>query len=153
MAGLPSYRHGRIVWAYLRSSHTAKRETHPAIILDRDEDIIQPEYFDPRKSDGENIVHVIGVSTKHRRYQTPFVPLPFSSQGHAVTHLKQDCGAIIGWYARLSIPDDVIGFGGDVPRSTMMQINSAVREDLIKLLGKQLDSVRSMFEELLGDVD
>ena len=45
MAQQPSYRHGRIVWAYLRSNLMGKREQHPDVILDRDEDIVQPEVF------------------------------------------------------------------------------------------------------------
>jgi hypothetical protein len=71
--------------------------------------------------------------------------------GHAVTKLKEDCGAIIGWYARLAIPDDIIGFGGDVPPAVMAQIDDAVRRDLVRLVGQHFETVRAMFEELLGD--
>lgn len=151
MAGPPSYRHGRIVWAYLRSNLTAKREAHPAIILDRTGDIVQPERFDPRKMHGDNTVHVIGVSTKHKKYKFPYIQLPFAASGHATTKLKVDSGAIVGWYARLAIPDDVIGFGGEVPDDVMTRIDQAVRQDLVKRIGKQFETLRQTFEELLGE--
>src|SRR5437764_56032 len=115
MADRPPYRHGRIVWVYLRSSVTGKREHHPAVIIDRDEDITQPEQFDPRTHPTDNLVYVVGISTKYRKYNLPCVRLPHSGAGHSLTMLREDCAAIIGWYHRLAIPDDVIGFGGDVP--------------------------------------
>jgi hypothetical protein len=155
MAQRPSYRRGRIIWAYLRSNLTGKREMHPAIILDRDQDIIQPANFDPRQPPYENVVHVIGISTKHKRYRLNYISLPFTNEGHSDTKLKVDCGAIIGWYDRLSIPDDVTGsnggFGGDVPATVMTKIDEAVRQDLVARLGKQFETVQKMFQELLGD--
>jgi hypothetical protein len=157
MAERPSYRHGRILWGYLRSNLTGKREMHPAIVLDRDGDITQPEEFDPRKAPYDNVVHVIGVSTKHKKYDLNYIPLPFAPSGHPVTGFKTDCGAIIAWYARLFIPDDVTGsnggFGGDVPAAVMHRIIEAVREDLSQKLGRQFDTIQTMFQELLGEVD
>lgn len=147
----PSFRHGRIVWAYLRSNQTGKREKHPAVILNQDDDIVQPEVFDPRKATSDNIVYVIGLSTKHKRYGLAHIRLPFTPQGHGTTKLKEDCGAIIGWYDRVCIPDDVLGFGGDVPPAVLAQIDGAVRQDLAKLLGKQFQTVQQMLEELLGE--
>ena len=79
---------------------TGKCAAHPAIILGRDEDIIQPRRFQ-----------------RPRRHQ---------AQG--------DRGAIIGWYTRLAVPYDIIGFGGDVPRDVMTQIDNAVRQDLGNVL-------------------
>ncbi len=130
---------------------------HPAIVLDRNQDIIQPEQFDPRRPPYDNCIHVIGVSTKHKKYGAHYVSLPFAPNGHATTGLKEDCGAIVGWYERLFIPDDVTGsnggFGGDVPPPVMNQILQAVREDLFRKLGKQLETVGQMFDELFGDVN
>jgi len=128
---------------------------HPAIILDKDQDIIQPEHFDPRQPPFENIIYVIGVSTKHKQYAFEHVSLPFAASGHTLTKLRTDCGAIIGWYDRLSIPDDITGsnggFGGDVPVAVMDKIEDAVRRDLASRLGKQFETLQKMFQELLGD--
>jgi hypothetical protein len=156
MAERPSYRHGRILWGYLRSNLTGRREHHPAIILDRDQDIVQPEEFDPRQAGSDNVIHVIGVSTKYKQYGFGYVSLPFTPNGHALTGLKEDCGAVIGWYDRLSIPDDVTGadggFGGDAPLAQMRQIDEAVRQDLSRRLGVQFSTVQKMIQELLeGD--
>lgn len=155
MTERPAYRHGRILWGYLRSTLTGRREMHPAIILDRDQDITQPEHFDPRRPPYENFIHVIGVSTKHKRYASEYVLLPHSPKGHTATKLNVECGAIIGWYDRLAIPDDVTGssggFGGDVPPAVMAEIDEAVRRDLLAKVGRQLETVQKMFEELLGE--
>ncbi len=138
-------------FAYLRSSTTGKRERHPAVILDRDHDITQPQYFDPRKVAGENFVHVIGVSTKHKTYNMPYIQLPFAASGHAVTKLREDCGAIVGWYHQIGIPDDVLGFGGDVPPATMIAIYDAIRRDLARKIGRELGTLKEVFEELFGE--
>jgi hypothetical protein len=150
MADAPSYRHGRIIFAHLRSSTTGKMQRHPAIILDDNADIIQPTRFDPRKIRRNNVIHVIGVSTKHKTYALPYVQLPFSATGHAATKLREDCGAIVGWYHQIIIPDDVIGFAGDVPPAVMRQIHNAVRDDLAQKLGRELGSLKDIFEELFG---
>lgn len=144
----PSYRHGRLIWAHLRSSQTGKRQAHPAIILDRTSDIIQPEHFDPRR--GDNMVCVVGVSTKYSAHDLPFIRLPFSPRGHATTKLRQDCAAIIGWYHRIFIPDNVIGFGGDVPARQMVQIDRAVYEDLVRNLAHGFDDLRAVLQHVLG---
>jgi hypothetical protein len=151
MADTPSYRRGRIVFAYLRSSKTGKRERHPAIILDRDKQIVQPENFDPRKAPGDNFVYVIGVSTKHKIYKSLYVQLPFAISGHTLTKLREDCGAIVGWYHRIAIPDDVIGFGGEVPAPIMLQIETAIRKDLAKNIGSEMKALKEVFDELFGD--
>jgi hypothetical protein len=151
-SGPGSYRHGRIIYAYL-TNQKGKRELHPAIILDANEDILQPEAFDPRRDPGsENSVHVIGVSTKHKHYhalqRVPYVQLPFTTSGHPVTGLNKDCGAIIGWYHRIAIPDDVVGFGGDIPDVVMGAIDREVRADLERKVGKALANLRQIFDLL-----
>lgn len=96
---------------------------------------------------------MIGVSTKHKQYKLPYIQLPFAPDGHRITRLKKDCGAIVGWYDRLAIPDDVTGssggFGGDVPPAIMSQIDESVRKDLVQLVGRQFTTVQKMLEELL----
>jgi hypothetical protein len=144
------FRHGGIVWAYLRSSRTGKREKHPAVILSDNADIVQPEQFDPRKG-GDNTVYVIGVSTKYKSHALPYVQLPYESRGHPVTRLTHDCAVVIGWYHRVSIPDDVLAFGGDVPPDRMRQINDAVRQDLARKVQAQLQTVADMLGDLLPE--
>jgi hypothetical protein len=145
-----SYRQGRIVFAYLRSSVTGKMQQHPAVILDRDTDITQPGHFDPRRSPVDNVVYVAGVSTKYKSFDTAYVRLPYAPDGHAVTKLHRDCAVIIGWYQAITIPDDVIGFGGDVPAPILIELLHAVRKDLAKTIGREIGSLRQLFEELFG---
>ena len=151
MVEAQSYRHGRILWAYLRSNQTGKREMHPAIILDRTEAIVQPEDFDPRKAAADNLIHVVGVSTKYKACHLMSISLPHTPSGHVLTRLKEDCGAVIGWYDRLTIPDDIVGFGGDVPSPVMARIDEAVRHDLARRLGKQFETMGRMLDELLDE--
>src|SRR5437870_3948176 len=120
MARIASYRQGRILYAYLRSSATGKMERHPAIILNADQDITQPENFDPRTSQRDNVIYAVGVSTKYKSFNVDYVRLPFTTAGHAQTGLREDCAAIVGWYHRIFIPDDVIGCGGDVPAPVLL---------------------------------
>ena len=142
------YRHGRIVWAYLRNAK-GKREEHPAVILSPDESIVQPPDFDPRTS-RENVIVVAGISTKYRNYATPFVPLPFraSPAGHPVTQLRKDCAAIVGWYHAIFIPDDVTAFGGEVPVKQLRELNAQVLNAYIAAVGKQYDNSLEMMAEL-----
>ena len=91
MADTPEYRLGRIIWAYLRPSTAGrKKELHPAIIISPDSEIIQPEDFDPRiDPQKENLVAVVGVSTKFRNYpKLQHFVLPYHGAGHAETKLK-----------------------------------------------------------------
>ncbi|HET6250116.1 MAG TPA: hypothetical protein VFE47_20665 [Tepidisphaeraceae bacterium] len=151
MADSLTYRYGRIVYAYLANSKTHKRELHPAVILSDNDEIIQPEKFDPRKSPKDNSVRAIGVSTKYKTYSTAYVRLPFSADGRTSTRLKEDCGAIIGWYHRLVIPDDAIGFGGDVPAATMQRIDDVIRKEICAKFNKEYETLSEIFDELLDD--
>src|SRR5215217_448511 len=132
---LPTYRQGRILWAWLRAQ-SGKKEKHPAVIITADRDITQPEDFDPRKDiNTVNAVAVVGVSTKYRNYP-PYVALPYSPNpgGHPITKLTEDCGACIGWYDWVVLEDDVLGLGGDVPPADMDRIVNAIAKDLIEKL-------------------
>ena len=71
---MPTLRYGGIVGAYLQAKKKGK-QLHPAVIVTPDADIIQPESFDPRRGN-DNIVVAIGVTTKYRLYNEPYVPLP-----------------------------------------------------------------------------
>lgn len=144
----PDYRHGRIVWAYLRT-HKGKREEHPAVILTPDASIVQPEKFDPRTGD-DNVVVVAGISTKYRQYSHPYVKLPFlpTPQGHPITELRKDCAAIVGWYQALFIDDDITAFSGDVPPAEMVELNAKVFNDYIAAVGDQYTTAIEMLARL-----
>jgi hypothetical protein len=145
----PEYRHGRIIGAFLHTKSRG-RELHPAVILTPDSAIIQPELFDPRQG-GENAVVVVGVTTKYKLYEDQFIKLPFHPSGHQTTKLNKDCAAVIGWYDKVAIPDDVHFWAGDVPASVMVELNNAVRTDLAKRLSKEFANVSDAFALLFGD--
>jgi hypothetical protein len=146
---LREYRHGRIIGAYLRTKKGG-RELHPAIILTPNEEIVQPEQFDPRKG-GDNVVVVIGVSTKYRLYPQEHVRLPFRPTGHARTRLSQDCAAIIGWYDIVDIPDGCRYLAGDVPAALMAQINDCVRADISRRIGREFTTLADILPLLLPE--
>ncbi len=159
MATLPRFRQGRILWARLRSQK-GKKELHPAVIITADQDIIQPEEFDPRQAIGKaNAVAVVGVSTEFRKYP-PYILIPFSRNlgGHPTTKFSQECGACIGWYGWVVLEDDVAGFGGELPAALLNQIIDAIAVDLKKKvatkaaqLGKELVNVSELLGELIGE--
>ena len=154
------YRQGRILWARLRAQ-SGKKEPHPAVIITADRDIVQPQQFDPRKNlDQVNAVAVVGVSTKYARYKLPHVRLPFlaSAGGHAITKLKEDCAACIGWYDWVVLEDDVIGRGGDVPPAELDQIMQLIAKDLggkltakLKSVGREMNDLHELLAALIGE--
>jgi hypothetical protein len=136
----PDYRHGRIIGAYLTSSSGGKKQRHPAVILSPDSAIVQPEDFDPRGG-GENLVVVAGISSQYKKYNFPYVQLPYDASnpsGHWQTKLHSDVAVIIGWYHVITIDDDRCYWGGDVPAAIMGRINQAVREDIDLRLAKDV---------------
>jgi hypothetical protein len=135
----PEYRHGRIIGAYLRTK-TRGKQLHPAVILTPDNEIVQPERFDPRKG-GDNVVVVIGISTKYKLYSESFVKLPFHSAGHPATKLTKDSAAIIGWYDIIEIDDDRRFWAGDVPREVLAEINTRVRKDIAQRIGRDFSTI------------
>lgn len=157
MPTTPEYRHGRIIWAYVRpSTKDRRRQQHPAVIISPETEIIQPERFDPRKDPtSENMVTVVGVSTKFRNYpEQRHVELPYRQGGHPETGLKAECAAIIGWYDVIAIPDDVSDMAGQVPSRIMRQIDEMVRQDIAKRLGKDFSLLgQAVLKLLLGNGD
>jgi hypothetical protein len=148
MAGSRSdFRLGRIVIAYLLGRN-GKREQHPAVIISPDTEIIKPEDFDPRSGAGkvrDNLVAVLGVSTKYRNFSDPHIRLPSDSR----TGLTADCAVILNWIAVLAIPDDCDFLLGDVPPALMLQINAEYRKMLRDKLAKQRGTLAE-YLSLLG---
>lgn len=141
MESRPKFRHGRIIWSYIRSTKAGNREAHPAIILNKTSDIVQPEQFDPRRNPAlENGVFVVGVSTKYKNGENSF-RLPFHTKGHPYTKLTRDCAAIVGWYDFVPIPDDVLAVGGDVPPELMIRINEAIKKDAKERISAELKGI------------
>src|SRR5256885_1835778 len=140
------YRLGRIVSAYLLGRN-GKREIHPAVIISPDEEIIQPEAFDPRGGGGElrdNYVPGLGISSQYRKFNDPYVPLP----ANATTGLTRDCAVILNWYALLHVEDDFEWFIGDVPPELMYRINQAYRADLTARLGGMVGTIVQLLSRL-----
>ena len=73
--GRPDFRMGRIIGARLRTKK-GPRELHPAVIITPDAEIVQPSDFDPRAG-GDNVVVVVGVSTKYKCIPSPSLNSPF----------------------------------------------------------------------------
>jgi hypothetical protein len=135
MAGAKSdYRLGRIISCFLLGRN-GKREQHPAVIISPDIEIIQPEKFDPREAGGmvkDNLVAVLGISTKYRNFQDPYIPLPVGPQ----TQLTENCAVILNWIATPAIPDDCEFLLGDVAPALMVRINVEYRRLLKDVLSK-----------------
>jgi hypothetical protein len=143
---LPEYRLGRIVAAQLLGRN-GRREEHPAVIISPDDEITQPEDFDPRGTGGQvrdNEIAVLGISTKYRNFSDPYVVLPVGKQ----TQLTRDSAVILNWYAALVIPDDLELLLGDVPSTLMLQINDAYRKDLSARLGGMMGTVVQILSRL-----
>src|SRR5437867_475955 len=130
----PEYRLGRIITTYQLLGRNKKRQEHPAVIISPDDEIIQPEYFDPRLGREElqdNLVVVLGISSQYQKFSDPYIQLPTGSQ----TQLIKDCAVILNWYGIVQLEDDVEYLLGDVPPNLMHQVNAAYRADLTKRLG------------------
>ncbi|HEY4328308.1 MAG TPA: hypothetical protein VGN88_01130 [Phycisphaerae bacterium] len=138
------YRYGRIIGCYLLGRN-GKRSLHPAVIVSPDNEIIQPEAFDPR-NDRDNLVAVIGISTQYKKFDDPFLSLPYMASGHPMTGLTRDCAVILNWYAVIAIPDDSDFLAGDVPGGQLRKINDAIRRDLTAELGRHVGT----FAQLLA---
>src|SRR6266550_3911878 len=130
----PDFRLGRIIYCYLLGRN-GRREQHPAVIVSPDEEIIQPERFDPRAARGvikDNLIAVLGISTKYGNFQDPYIQLPLGAQ----TQLTSDCAVILNWIATPAIPDDCEFLLGDLPPLLMVRINAEYRRLLKDALSR-----------------
>jgi hypothetical protein len=145
-SGTSGFRQGRIIGAYLRT-RKGRRELHPAAVLTPNPEIIQPERFDPRSGD-ENLIVVIGISTKDSLYPDTYVKLPFHPSGHPQTRLTKDAAAIIGWYDRVSIPDECQFMGGDVPPELLGRIIELARTNIAGHIGSDSADLAKLLRSL-----
>jgi hypothetical protein len=146
MAAKREFRHGRVIACYL-PGRNGKREIHPAVVISADNDIIQPEQFDPRKN-RDNLLAVLGISTQYLKFSDPCIRLPHQGHGNSVTGLNKDCAVILNWYAAIYIPDDCEYLLGDVPRDLMGAINNSVRNDLTVRFGSQVVTLLQLITSL-----
>lgn len=95
---------------------TATASFAPAIIVTSDDEI-----------DDEKPLTVMAVTTT---FPDPppasCVPLPWHPAEHPATRLRQRSAAVVDWLARI-MAEDISGFGGDVPRKVMYQIEAKLR--------------------------
>jgi mRNA-degrading endonuclease toxin of MazEF toxin-antitoxin module len=111
----PPIHYGRLIYTWIkdRNGHGKLR---PAVIITPDDEIA-----------GSTPLVVMAVTTT---FADPppaaCVALPWHPKGHPVTRLRQRSAAVVDWLARIE-RRDISGFGGDVPRTTMYQIEAKLR--------------------------
>jgi mRNA-degrading endonuclease toxin of MazEF toxin-antitoxin module len=105
-------RYGRIVFAWI-SDRRGYAKLRPAIVVVPDNQIT---------TDDELIV--VAITTTFTDPPPEFcVTLPWHPRGHPVTRLNKRSAAVCDWLAVI-MPDEIVGFGGDVPARTMQLIQS-----------------------------
>jgi len=111
-----SLRYGRIVFAWI-ADRNGYNKLRPAIVLVPDEEIT---------TNRELIL--VAITTTFTVPPPEFcVPLPWHPRGHPVTRLTRRSAAVCDWLS-VMLPDQIVGFGGDVPSKTMHLIQAKVRE-------------------------
>jgi len=55
------------------------------------------------------------------------VPLPWHPRQHPVTRLRERSAAVVNWLAAIE-PNDIAGYGGDVPTKYMRAIERKLHE-------------------------
>jgi len=109
-------RYGRIVYAWI-SDHNGYAKLRPALVLSPD-----------ASSDTKSRIVVAAITTT---FSDPpehhCVKLPWHPSGRVGTHLRQRSAVVTNWLATIS-PDDVVGFGGDVPQRVMDEIQLKLNE-------------------------
>jgi hypothetical protein len=108
----PSIRCGRIIYTWIEDRNGFGK-LRPAIVMTEDIEI-----------DNDTELVVMAITTTYAD-PTPAVcvPLPWHSRGHPITRLHKRSAAVVTWLASI-FPRDVVGYGGDVPVSTMRLIRA-----------------------------
>ncbi len=101
----PSIRSGRIVFTWIEDRN-GYAKLRPAVIISQD------------FHSGDPLV-VMAITTTFPDPPPEFcVALPWHPRGHPITRLHQRSAAVVNWLAKI-FPDDIIGYGGDVPGKIM----------------------------------
>jgi mRNA-degrading endonuclease toxin of MazEF toxin-antitoxin module len=108
-------RYGRIVFAWI-ADRNGFRKLRPAVVVVSDQELA---------NDGELIL--VAITTTFTEPPPEFcVPLPWHPRGHPTTKLTKRSAAVCNWLS-IIMPDEIVGFGGDVPAKTMQLIQARVR--------------------------
>ncbi|HWB52697.1 MAG TPA: type II toxin-antitoxin system PemK/MazF family toxin, partial [Tepidisphaeraceae bacterium] len=101
-------RHGRIIFCWIKD-HNGHAKLRPAVIVSQD---IRPA----------GLLVVMAITTTFSDPPPEFcIALPWHPREHPVTRLRKRSAAVVNWLATIS-SDDIIGFGGDVPKGIMQII-------------------------------
>jgi mRNA-degrading endonuclease toxin of MazEF toxin-antitoxin module len=112
----PSLRYGRIVYAWV-PDRNGYAKLRPALVL-------TPE-FSP---DPNTQIVVAAITTTFSEPPEPYcVKLPWHPSGRVSTNLRQRSAVVVNWLATIS-PNDVVGYGGDVPRRIMDKVQQKLSE-------------------------
>ena len=112
----PALRYGRIVYAWIedRNGHAKLR---PALILTPTQEIT---------TTGSLVL--AAITTTFPDPPPAFcIELPWHPAGRVGTALRRRSAAVLNWLATIN-PDDVVGFGGDVPIRLMISIQGRLAE-------------------------
>ena len=112
----PAVRYGRVVYAWMKDARGFAK-LRPALVLTPD-DLIQKD---------ASIVVAAITTTFADPPPKMHVPLPWNAPGSIATKLRQRSAVVLNWRAVIK-PDDVVGFGGDVPAKIMLLVESMLDE-------------------------
>ena len=109
-------RYGRIVYAWVSDSNGFAK-LRPALVVTTDELIEQ-----------STPIVAAAITTTFPEPPSPHcVKLPWHPSGRVSTGLRQRSAAVTNWLTTIS-PSDVVGYGGDVPRRIMDEIQRKLTE-------------------------
>ena len=112
----PALRYGRVVYAWIKDRRGFSK-MRPALVLTADELI-----------DKDAALIVAAITTT---FTDPppkrHLPLPWHPRGRVSTQLRKRSAVVLDWQSVIR-PDDVIGFGGDVPARVMLEIERRLDE-------------------------
>jgi mRNA-degrading endonuclease toxin of MazEF toxin-antitoxin module len=109
-------RYGRIVYAWV-SDRNGYAKLRPALILTPDVSL----------DSASPIVAAAITTTFPEPPDRHCVKLPWHPSGRVSTGLRQRSAVVTNWLATIS-PGDVVGYGGDVPRRIMDDIQRKLTE-------------------------
>ncbi len=112
----PALRYGRVVYAWFKDRRGFAK-LRPALVVTPDGLI---------KADGE--VAVAAITTTFPQPPPPnHIPLPWNPRDIVSTRLRERSAVVLDWQSVIH-PEDVVGFGGDVPPKLMLRIEEKLDE-------------------------
>ena len=112
----PALRYGRVVYAWIKD-HRGFAKMRPALVLTPD------DLIEKNKS-----MIVAAITTTFPQPPPPnHFPLPWHPRGNTSTQLRQRSAVVLDWQSIIQ-PEEVVGFGGDVPARVMLEIERRLDE-------------------------